>query len=227
MSTKKDRTDKITGLTAGDAEQPDIFGRSKSREEIKAEEKARKKKELEALREARRRAKAARREEFKKQKHPELWVIGIFLAVLVVVSGVLLAVQMVKDSEKRQYEPDESMSQFWNSGVKPELSEEGLTAAVNRVYYTRGGQLCVYMTIGNGSGRAQHMSSLDVQIRNGDTGEVIAGGYTDDISPEYTVPAQDYNEYHFIISPEFVSIKDDPLSKISYTITAAGYADEE
>ena len=52
MSTKKDRTDKITGLTAGDAEQPDIFGRSKSREEIKAEEKARKKKELEALREA-------------------------------------------------------------------------------------------------------------------------------------------------------------------------------
>lgn len=221
---KKNNSNKITGFQNG--EQPEIFGRSKTREEIKAERQEEKRKEQEALRQARAKAKAARKAAMAGKKRTDLIVLGVFLGVIVLAAAIALAVQMVRESKDQQYEPAPSMSQFWSTGTKPELSADGLTAVITRAYYTRGGYLCVHLNLGNGSDRPQHMASLNVELRNNDTKELIGGGYTDEIAPGYTVPAGGYNEYYFMISPEFVQIKDDPLSSLSYSITAEGYTDE-
>lgn len=221
MSIQKNRSQKISGLENNPADQPEIFGRSKSRQEIKEENRAARKKEIAALREARRRARAARKEAFTKEKRTDLIVLSCFLGAIVLAAAVGLTMQIVKENKQKPFEPRSDMSQYWNSGAQPELSEEGMTAVINRVYYTKGGYLCVCLTIGNGSSRSKRMTSLDVELRNGDTNAVIAAGYVDDIGDDVVVPAQDYREFRFRIIPEEVLIKDDPLSVLSYSVWVA------
>lgn len=221
MSIQKKRSQKISGLENDPADQPEIFGRSKSRQEIKEETRAARKKEIAALREAHRRARAARKEAFAREKHTELMILSGFLGAIVLAAAVMLTVQIAKDKKQQPFEPQSGMSQYWNSGAQPELSEEGMTAVINRVYYTKGGYLCVHLTIGNGSAYSKRMTSLDVELRNGDTNAVIAAGYVDAIGDDYVVPAQDYREFRFRILPEDVVIKDDPLSVLSYSVWIA------
>lgn len=224
---KKENSRKITGLQSDENEQPEIFGRSKTREEIKAERREEKARQAEALKKARANAKAAGKEALKTTKRSDFIVLCVFLGIVILAAAVALVMQIRHDRAEQQFEPATSMSQFWKTDAKPELSEDGLTAAVNRVYYTKGGYLCVYMTLGNGTNEDLHVADLSVRIENGETNAVIGSGATDTISEEYVVPMQDYNDYYFYIAPEHVQIADDPLSSLSYSITATGYADEE
>ncbi len=220
--SKKENTNKITGLQSAD--QPEIFGRSKTREEIKAENAEEKRRLQQAQKEARAKAKAAKRAAVDpKKRRTDIIVLSVILGLVLVVLAVGLVSNYIKGAEEQKYDPEPSMSQFWKTDAKPQLSDKGLEAVVNRVYYTRGGYLCVVMTIGNGTAEPMHMRSLNVEIRNGQTEELIGGGYTEGISSNFTVASQDYSQYTFMISPEFVEIKDDPLSSISYSITAEGY----
>ncbi len=226
MSGKKPDTVKQTG---GTNEQPEIFGRSRSREEIRAEIKAQKaqerlelKQQLKAERERRRAGGDS------VQARRDRWVTVGVLGLILVVCGGLLAWQIGSDMKDEQYEKSETnTAEFLDESAQPELSEDGLTATVNRVYYTKGGFLCVQMTLGNGLDKPQHMSSLEVKLSNTESGAQIASGYTAKISDKYVVPEQGYNTYIFYISPEYVSIKDDPLDGITYEITCNGYVEEE
>lgn len=207
---------------------PEIFGRSRSREEIKAEEKERKHRHREEMKQARKDARAARKAATTDDERRVTVIMLCILAAVVIGCGVLLAVQIAKGTKQEQFARDEeNYACFTDEGAQPELSDEGLTAAVNEVYYTKGGYLCVKMTLGNGLDKPQHMSALEVKISNGDTDELIASGYTQDISKNFVVAPQGFENYTFYISPEYVVIKDDPLTILTYSITATGYGDEE
>ena len=197
----------------------EIFGRSRTREEIRAEEKAEKARKREETRQALRRAREARAA-MPKEKRPELWIMLGILAVVVIGAVVLGIRQNLKDQQQQKYVQDEDMTYFSNEDAMPEMSQEGITAAVNEAYYTQGGYLCVKMTLGNGLETDQHLEAIEVKISNGETEELIASGYTANVNKNYTVPAQGYNDYTFYISPEYVVIKDDSLSTITYEVTA-------
>lgn len=229
MGGKKPDTDRIRGLNGDTGEQPEIFGRSRSREEIRAEIRAQK---AQAREEAKRQLKAEREHrragQSSDQRRRDRWITIGVLGLIFVVCGGLLAWQIGSDLKDEKFEKSETYTaEFVDESAQPELSEDGLTATVNRVYYTKGGYLCVQLTLGNGLDKPQHMSSLQVQLSNSDSGEQIASGYTAKISEKYVVPEQGYNTYIFYISPEYVSITDDPLESITYEITCEGYLDED
>ena len=205
----------------------EIFGRSKTREEIKAERKAQHAREVEALREARRLAKWERNKT-PTQEQKELLVMGCILAAVVIVLGVLIGLQFAKSKKDALYEPSETNTgHFLDADAMPELSDEGFSVVVNEVYYTVGEYLCVKMKLGNGVGKPMRLESLEVKIYNGDTDNLIAGGYTEDISKKYVVAADDYDVYTLYIRPEHVKIKNDTLEKLTYEITAEGTMTED
>lgn len=203
-------------------EELEIFGRSKSREEIKAEEKARKKAELDALREARRLAKEAKKAA-PKEKRGDLLVMGIILLVILIGCGIALGASINRANKELLYDMSENTpGYFLDAEATPELKDDGITAAVNQVYYTNGGHLCVDMTLGNGTDKAMRLDTLEVKISDGETKALIASGYTEDIDDTYTVPAGGMNTYTFYIKPEHVKIADATLETITYEITAVG-----
>lgn len=206
---------KVNGIPT---EEPEIFGRSKSIEQIKAEKAADKKKQKEAEKAQR----AARREAAKAQpkstRKDIISVVCVLLALLLVCGGMLFW-QFYKEAEREKFEQDETMSYFLDSEAKPELSADGIKAAVTSAYYTKGGHLCVEMLLSNGMATDQHLISIQVEISNTQTEALIAGGYTDGVADTYVVPAGGYNEYVLYISPEHVKIHDDSLAEITYSIT--------
>ena len=205
----------------------DIFGRSKTRDEIKAEAKARRAAEIAALREARRLAKEAKKSE-PKEKRGDLLVMGIILLVVIIGAGVMLGLNIANSNKELSYEmSEETPGYFYDGEATPELKDDGITAAVNEAYYTNGGHLCVYMTLGNGADKPMRLDTLEVKISNGNTEELIASGYTADVDDAYIVPAGGTNTYTFYIKPEHVKIADDTLETISYEITAVGTLIEE
>ena len=221
----KELIDTQPGIEA--EEEMSIFGRSKSREEIKAEEKARKKAELEALREARRLAKEEKKAA-PKEKRTDLLMMGIILLVVLIVGGVSIGRSIAKSNEEMSYEMSENTpGYFYDGEATPELKDDGITAAVNELYYTNGGHLCVHMTLGNGADKAMRLDTLEVKISSGDSEALIASGYTAEIDDSYTVPADGTNTYTFYIKPEHVKIADDTLETITYEITAVGTLIEE
>ncbi len=152
---------------------------------------------------------------------------AILLAVLIVI-GVILGVQFAKGNKEAQYEmSEENAGYFYDGEAEPALDETGVSAAVNEVYYTKGGHLCVNMTLGNGTAENRRLDSLEVSIYNGKTNKLIAGGYTEDIDKEFIVNANSYAGYTFYISPEHVKINDDTLGTIMYKITAVATKVEE
>ncbi len=220
-----DKFDDKTTLTEQEETQEnelEIFGRSKSREEIKAEVKAQRAREIAALREARRLAKEAKKAA-PKESRKDLLVMGIILLVVLIGAGVLLGINITRSNRELSYEMSENTpGYFYDAEATPELKDDGITAAVNQVYYTNGGHLCVYMTLGNGGDKAIRLDTLEVKISNGKTKELVASGYTAGVDDSYTVPAGGTNTYTFYIKPEHVKITDDTLETITYEITATG-----
>ncbi len=217
MSDKNDKLEEYS------QEELDIFGRSKTREEIKEEIKAEKRARRAAQQEALRAQREQRKNQPKEKIKPEVWIFVALIAVLMVAFVVFMFISNARDAEERQFDMDETReSYFLDDNAKPELTKDGLSAAVNQVYYTYGKHLCVHMTIGNGMDTDQNLVDIEVSISNADSNAVIAAGYSDSVSPNYVVKAGDTNEYTFYISPEHVQIADDPLDHISYSITLTG-----
>ncbi len=200
--------------------QPEIFGRPKSREEIKQEEKARKRAMMESLREARRLAREASKST-PKENRADLLVMGGILLLVLVSAMVLLGRNISQSNREFSYQmSEETPGHFTNSEATPELQDDGITAAINEVYYTNGGHLCVKMTLGNGAAKKIRLDTLEVEVYTADRENLIASGYTGDVSDSYTIPANGTNTYTFYIKPEHVKIADDTLEAISYEITA-------
>ncbi|MBQ4613118.1 MAG: hypothetical protein IJB26_06220 [Clostridia bacterium] len=204
-----------------------IFGRSQSREEIKAQRKEQRAREIQALRDARRAERAARKADRKAGRKDTLIMLGIALSVIAI-CGVVVGVQIARENNNAVYDPSETnTAHFYDLEALPSLEEDGISCVVNEVFYTKGDYLCVNMTLGNGTEDTRKLDSLSVKISNGDTGELIASGYTEAIDETYRVGAQQYNTYTMYIKPEHVKVKDATLEKLTYEIEVVGTAVEE
>lgn len=228
LVSKKDDKDLIKSQPGIESEEEmGIFGRSRSREEIKAEQRAQRAREIQALRDARRAKREARRAESKGNRK-DLLFMGAFLLAVIVVCGVILGVQIAGSNDQAKYEASETnTAHFYDLDALPTLEEDGLTAVINEVYYTKGDYLCVNMTLGNGLDETTTLDSLEVKISNSDTNALIASGYTEAIDGTYRLEAQGYNTYTLYIKPEHIKIMDDTLQKLTYEITAVGTTVEE
>lgn len=213
MANKRDNHTPMT-----DMDDIEIFGAHKTREQIKAEEKARKQAQREALRReiADRRA-AAKTEGGAAPRRFDVWSVLIVVAVIVLLGAGALALQFGRAAKEEQFQRDETRTEYFlASSATPEMREDGVTAAVSEVFYTKGGYLCVHMVLGNGTANPMELNGMEVVLINGEE-QQIAGGYAD-ITSGLTVPAGGTEEYTFFISPEFITLKDDPLTTLGYTI---------
>ncbi len=206
--------------------EPEIFGRPRTREEIKAEQKARRAQEMAALREARRQAKAAAKAH-PGSKKSDLLVMGIFLLAVLVFGAVWIGSSIARDNQKRLYSPSETnTATYYNPEATPALESDGISVAINEIYYTVGGHLAVGMTLGNGTDRSMTLDSLDVSIYNAQDA-LVASGYTESIDEAYRIAAGGYNTYTLYIMPEHVKITTDTLDDLSYQASAVGTQVEE
>jgi len=204
-------------LNGVSVDEMEIFGEHKSREEVRAEEKARKKAEREAMAAV---AKARRQaaKEGPKSQRKDVLTVSIVLGVIVLLCVGALALQFFHAAEEENFQRDEAFdTYFYDGDAKPELTNDGLTAAVTQAYYTNGGHLCVQMVLGNGTDEERLMTEIEVSIIN-EAEETIASGYAEVSNSMVLVPAGGTIEYTFYIAPQHVSIHDDPLTTIGYTI---------
>ena len=109
---------------------------------------------------------------------------------------------------------------FENMGNIPELSAEGVKASVVRARYTNDGSLSVTLYFSNGTDIRQKVSKVDLLIQNGN-GDTVASYIFDGLDPECIVEKQARKEYEVIIDSAYVSIKDDPLSTLSNTVSVS------
>lgn len=206
-------------------EEIELFGAHKTKEEIKADEKARKAKERAALKEA----VATRRKEGKGSGVHSREMIPVFVVcgIIVVLCVVLLLVQFGRAEENRAWLRNESFeSWFTDVEVAPTLEEDGISANVVEAYYTNNGHLMLRMLLGNGSEGDLRLEQLDINLYNA-SDELIGGGTVVVESEEIIVPTDDTTEYTCYIAPEHLKIKDDPLTMLRYDIDITGSAETE
>lgn len=199
-----------------DAEDIEIFGAHKTRDQIKAEEKARKQAEREAMRrelEARR----AAAKEGPKARRFDVWSVVIVMVAIVALGAGALVFQFSRVAKSEQFQRDDTRDNyFYVEDATPEMRDDGVTAAVSEVYYTKGGYLCVKLVLGNGTAEGQMLTALEVTLINGDEQEV-AGGYAE-TPGELVIAAGGTDTYTFYISPEHITLQDDPLTALGYTV---------
>lgn len=217
MSDKNTKTKKISGLVDETSESSEIFGKSLSREEVKAQRREEAARRREEAKIARKNARKANAEELKNHR-TDIIILACILAVIVVGCIAAFIWQSIQTAEAEKFDRDVSMQYFTNSANMPTLEEERVTAAVQQVYYTNGGYLAVKMLLGNGTDAIRHIDAMYVEIRNGD-GELVGSGSSNEIKQTFYIAADDYEEYTFYIAPEYVAITDDPLSTIRYSIS--------
>ena len=212
MSDKKKK--ELNGIGAEDFE---IFGEHKTREQVRTEEKARRKAEREAMAAvAKARREAAK--EAPQGKRKDVITVSIVLVVIVALCVGMLALQFVQAEKEKVFERNENyLTYFTDPEAEPELSEDGLTAAVTEAYYTNGGYLCIQMVLGNGTKEERLMTDIEVCITNGDD-KTIARGYAEVSNSMVMVSAGGTTNYTFYIAPGHITISDDPLTTIGYTI---------
>ncbi len=213
MSNWREKID--SGIT--DDEQPDIFGRSESREEIKRRLKEERRQKRIAEQEALRQARQAQKEADKKGHRIDIVFFSVLIGAVVLVLIGGFAIQSIKDKENTKFEQDPGKSSFYYAEAVPELKDDGVSAVIKEAYYTNGGYLCVKMVLGNGTAQSQHPTGIHIELRNGED-EKIASGNTENIRENFHIAPGEYSDYTVMIPPEYVAIDDDPLEMLSYSI---------
>ena len=210
----KDRDERTLQTGTDDIE---IFGAHKTREQIKAEEKARKQAEREALRRELEARRAAAKTKDESIRRFDLWSVVIVLAAIVLLGAAALVLQFSRAAKMEAFERDESRTTyFYAEDATPELADDGVTAAVSEVYFTNGGYLAVHLVLGNGTANAMALEALEVTLINGED-QQIAGGYAK-VPNSITIPVGGTETYTFYISPEHITLNDDPLTTLGYTV---------
>ncbi len=110
------------------------------------------------------------------------------------------------------------MTYYINEALVPEKSADGLSAEINRAYYTKNGGMCIDLSLANGMDVSQHPVTIRIKLMNAN-GEVITDATVGNIPSDFYVIFDGYNAYDVFIPKQFIKIPDDSLAKISYEIT--------
>ncbi len=204
-------------------EEIELFGAHRTKAQIKADEKARKAKERAAIK-----AEVAARRKEGMSGHPalkEMLPVLIVTGIIVVLCVVLLVIQFNRVEENAAWQRNEAYeSWFTDVEVAPTLTDEGISANIVEAYYTNNGHLMLRMILGNGCEEDMQLESLVIDLWNEDDAYIGGGKIT--VSNEVImVPAGDSTGYTCYIAPEHLSIKDDPLTTLTYNIDITGSSD--
>lgn len=201
-------------------EELEIFGEHKTREQVRAEEKVRRKEEREALKQEMQR----RRQEIKEGKIPtrrkDIITVSVVLVGIILLCVLALANSFRKDKESKEWLINESRGHFTKVDASPEMSGEGPMADVSEAYFTNNGHLCVKMLISNGTDHVVRVDAIDVLVVDYNTNETLAGGKAA-LEEELTIEVAGTAEYTFYISPEHVMMDEKAAlpELVAFTIT--------
>lgn len=199
-----DQLERMTSDSVSFDEELDLFGEHKTREQIRAEERQRKKEERAALR----REMKKRRETKEKStpaKRKDILAVGAVLLAIILLCGLALGNSLLRGNQSRAWEIDESRGYILKTDAYPELVAEGPKADVLEVYFTENDHMYLELILGNGTEKPVKINSVDVQVYNDETDELIAAGKVI-VEEDVTVLVQDIAYYEFYISPEHIFV---------------------
>lgn len=196
-------------------EKSTIFSEHKSGEAIRQEQKE----------EQRRERKALVRELTSTSVETRTVTIVMVILLAVIVVGCGLAVFFGNRDNGKEIDPHSEHVLL--TDALPELSQEGVKAAVTEAYYTVDGRLMVKLKLGNGLPTPQTVESFSLTLLNG-SDEVIASGHQSaDWDPtSLTVPANGYAELTLYIPKEDVKIANDSLREIKLEMEITANAED-
>lgn len=186
----------------------DIFGEHKTREQVRAEEKARRIAEREAMRqEMERRRKQAKEESTVTAKRKDIVVVSAVLAGIVLLAVLALGNSFRRAKEEQQWEIDDTRGHYVNADPTPSYSADGPQFEVTEMYFTNNKHLCIEMLITNGTDKVHELAAIDMQVYDDAGGEMIAGGRAE-IAEAVTLAVADTISYTFYIAPEHIYVED-------------------
>lgn len=209
-------------------EELDIFGEHKTREQVRAEEKVRRKEEREALKQELKR----RRQEVKEGNIPsrrkDIIVVSAVLAGIVLLCVLALFTNFSKEEKSKEWAINEDRGHFVDEKAQPVMSGDQPEAAVTEAYFTNNGHLCIEMSISNGTNKVLSIDAMDVSAYNYLTGECIGGGKAE-LEEPLTILLAGVESYTFYIAPEHIQIgeKESVPELMSFDITMDYHAVEE
>lgn len=216
-NTKIDNVDQME-LFAGDGvsydESLDLFGAHKTREQVKEEERQRKKQERAALRQEMEKRRRTAKEEGTPAKKKEVITVAAVVLGILLLCALVLGYNVWKGNKNHDWECDDSRGYILKTDANPQMSGEGPKADVLEVYFTNNDHMYLELVISNGTDKPARIDSVDVQVYDNATGEMIAGGKVI-LEEELVIPVSDIDYYDFYISPEHVFVDGDtPLPEV-------------
>lgn len=187
-------------------EELDIFGAHKSREQVRAEEKQRRKDERKALKEEIKRRRKDAKEGKITTRRKDIMVISAVLVGIILLCVLALFNSERKNKEEKAWKIDESRGHFVDEYATPTMTGTQLDAALREVYFTENGHLCVTLAIYNGTDKVRQIDALDAQgfdYTNYTTGEQFAGGKVV-FEEKPVVKVAETKECTFYIAPEHI-----------------------
>lgn len=200
----KENKQKLNGVPFD--EELEIFGEHKTKEQVRTEEKERKKAEREALKQEI----ARRRREEKESgtvpaKRKDILVVSAVLVGIVLLCVLALGNSFWRANESRQWKINEARGHFQKADARPDMSSEGPKADVSEAYFTDNNHLCVELLFSNGTDRMVDIDTIDVAVYNYETNEMIAGGKAT-LPEDLIVEVAGVQSYTFYISPEHIHV---------------------
>ncbi len=211
----KENKQKLNGVPF--EEELEIFGEHKTREQVRAEEKERKKAEREALKqEIARRRKEAKESGVAPAKRKDIIVVSAVLAGIVLLCVLALGNSFWRANKDQQWKINETRGHYVNAQASPAMSSDGPKADVSEAYFTANNHLCVELMISNGADRMVDVEAIDVAVYNYETDELIAGGKAA-LPEDLIVEVAGVQTYTFYISPEHIHVDETiPLPEVIY-----------
>ncbi len=186
-------------------EELDIFGEHKTREQVRAEEKVRRKEEREALKQEI----ARRRQAAKEQKLPirgkDIIVVSAVVVGIILLCVLALANSFRKEQKNREWLIDESRGHYVDEAARPQMDGTQPLPALREAYFTNNGHLCLELLVSNGTDKVLSIETLDVRVYDYETDEMIAGGKAE-LEEPLVVPLAGVENYTYYIAPEHLLI---------------------
>ena len=205
----KDKEKQVNGVPF-DAEL-EIFGEHKTKEQIRIEEKARKKAEREALKkEMDRRRQAAKAEDAPPARRKDVLIVILVVGIVFAVCLMALGINSCRSQENGNYAINVTRGQYVDEAAYPDMSGTEPTVAVKKAYFTNGGHLCVEMLISNGTNQVLAVEALDVAAYDYTTGDFIGGGKAE-LEEHLILKLAAVEGYTFYISPEHLAVGEDTM----------------
>lgn len=186
----------------------EIFGEHKTRQQIKAEEKARKQAEREALKAEMEKRRRAAKEGGAPAKRKDIIVVVAVVVAIVLLCMLALGNSLLKGKEDRQWEIDEARGYILKENCSPEISSEGPTADVLECYFTQNNHMYIEVAVRNGTDKPVRIDAVDIVVKDNDTGDMIAGGKVF-VEEEWILEVMDLAYYPIYIAPEHLTVDAD------------------